>query len=84
MMKHISIGHDRICGTPTPESGEYVTDAEYAKLPECPTCFANYQAMYGSARPTLATPEPKVDKDPVLEKPVRRGLYLRDYMEEIQ
>ena len=77
MMKHISVGYRRICGKPVPESGQYVTDAEWRKLPECPTCYANYQ-------PTLATPEPKVDKDPVLEKPVRRGLYLRDYMEEIQ
>tara|TARA_R100000995_G_scaffold20817_1_gene8749 strand:+ start:8231 stop:8464 length:234 start_codon:yes stop_codon:yes gene_type:complete len=77
MMKHISIGYRRICGTPVPESGQYVTDAEWRKLPECPTCYANYQ-------PTLATPEPKVDKDPVPQKPVRRGLYLRDYLEEIQ
>jgi len=86
MMKHISLGHhDRLCGTPVPESGEYVTDAEYAKLPECPTCFANYEKIYNKKLIlTLATSEPKLDKDPALEKPVRRGLYLRDYLEEIQ
>ena len=70
MMKHISIDYRRICGTPVPEHGAYVTDAEWRKLPECPTCFSNYT--------------PKVTPQPPQPVPVvvttNRIKVLRDYL----
>ena len=83
MMKHISRGRrnnrgrlvfDRICGTPVSEKGEYVSDEEWRKLPECPECF-------GKNNFTLAPQEPKVDKCEAQPKIITQGLYLRQYLE---
>jgi len=72
-MKHITEGFDRICGTPVPEQGGYMTDAEWRKMPECPVCFAKYQ-------PTLHKHAPKVKEQnaPPIKK--RQGLYLRQFV----
>lgn len=69
-MKHISRGYDRLCGTPVPESGEYVTDAEWRELPECPTCFNNY------------TPKVTIEPEPIVTMPVKvsKKIVLRDYL----
>lgn len=74
MMKHISQGYDRICGTPVPEQGGYVSDAEWRKLPECPECF-------GKTNFTLAPQEPKVHKREEQTTTTKQGLYLRQYLE---
>lgn len=69
MMKHISVGFDRICGTPVPEQGGYMTDAEWRELPECPVCYSNYT--------------PKVTSQPLPEPVVatkNRIKVLRDYL----
>ena len=73
MMKHIREGFDRICGTPVPEQGGWISDAEWLKLPECPICFAKYQ-------PTLARQERQVQKQTAPPQTVRQGLYLRQYL----
>ncbi len=73
-MKHISRGFDRICGTPVSEKGEYVSDEEWRKLPECPECF-------GKNNFTLAPQEPKVHKCEAQPKIITQGLYLRQYLE---
>ena len=71
-MKHIREGFDRICGTPVPEQGGYISDAEWRKLPECPVCFGKHQ-------PTLARQEQQVQKQTPPQQTVRQGLYLRQY-----
>ena len=96
LMKHISDGFDRICGTPVPEQGGYVSDAVWLELPECPVCYEDreYQLPQGLIRdscgvnilfleevPTLAQHEPKLNKRE--EEPTVRNqpLYLRQYLE---
>ena len=73
MMKHISRGHGRICGTPVPERGGYVSDEEWLLLPECPVCF-------GKTNFTLAPQEPKVHKREEQPTTTKQGLYLRQYL----
>ena len=68
-MKHISVGFDRICDTPVPEHGGYMSDAEWRKLPECPICYSNYTAKVT----TEAQPEEVVVS-------TKRIKVLRDYL----
>jgi len=72
-MKHISKGLGRICGKSTPERGEYVPDAVWRTLPECPECF-------GESNTTLAAQEPKVHKPEKQPTITKQGLYLRQYL----
>ena len=74
-MKHISEGFDRICDTPVPEHGGYISDAEWRELPECPVCFAKHQ-------PTLARQEHKVHKRETEATNTKQGIYLRQYIGE--
>jgi hypothetical protein len=88
MMKHISHGRGRICGTPAPERGGYVSDEEWLKLPECPECFAK---AYRYDRKTTLHTDKGLDKAPQEvsvykreEQPTikKQGLYLRYYLED--
>lgn len=77
LMKHISDGFDRICGTPVPEQGGYMSDEAHSRLPECPVCYESKRplgllrdAVYSVPQglqfleevPTLAQREPKLNK----------------------
>ena len=73
-MKHISHGRSRICGTPVPEQGGYMSDEKWRLLPECPECF-------GKSNITLAPHEPKVHSPVESPAITKTGLYLRQYLE---
>ena len=76
MMKHIANGNGkRKCGLESTSEwvDEYVTDAQWRKLPECPTCFSGYEP------PTLVEQERKPYNEQVPAKD-RRAVYLRQYL----
>jgi len=96
LMKHISDGFDRICDTPVPEQGGYVSDAVWRELPECPVCYEDREHPFFELPqgkivvleevPTLAQQEPKVNKrEPEPHIPYHPTehppIYLRQYLE---
>jgi len=80
LMKHISNGFDRICGTPVPEQGGYMSDEAHSRLPECPVCYESKRPL-GLLRGGVY--EPKVNKR--VEQPIttKQSLYLRQYLEYV-
>jgi hypothetical protein len=94
LMKHISDGFDRICGTPVPEQGGYVSDAVWLELPECPVCYEDREYLcagnphelpqglqFLEEVPTLAPQEANVHKHEEQPTIITQGLYLRQYLE---